>query len=100
RVDPEDRVGRDRPFALDFEMPQRLAVGDLSLTGHQRERAGQLARIDIAPEMIVDASETCRRQSDLFGLDDHVVLLTRTLRWLRAPTSRHLPVSYDSAGTG
>src|SRR5215470_3750701 len=52
-----------------------LEVGDLSLTGNQREGAGQLTGIDVASEMIVDASEASRRQSDFFRLYEHVNLL-------------------------
>jgi hypothetical protein len=82
RVDAEDRVGCDRAFALDFEMSQRLEVRDLSPAGHQRERAGQLAGVDVAPEMIADTAEACRRQSDFFGLHEHVNLLARAARLL------------------
>ena len=58
-------------------MPQRLEVGDLSPTGNQRERAGQLTGVDIASEMIADASQALRRQSDFFRFHDHVTLLAR-----------------------
>src|SRR5262245_44546244 len=57
-------------------MPNGLEVGDLSPTSHQRERAGQLPGVDIASEMIVDASEASRRQSDFFRFHEHVNVLT------------------------
>jgi hypothetical protein len=64
-------------------MALRFEVGDLSLTRDQRERAGKLAGVDVALEMIVDASEARRRESNFLGLHEHVNLLRIPI----APTS-------------
>src|SRR5262245_48964079 len=77
-------------------MSLRLEVGDLSLAGNQRERAGQLTGVDVAAQMVADASEASRRQSDFFGFHEHVDLLTRLRSLFRLDIARF--VSPDESG--
>src|SRR5437899_12934585 len=79
RVDAEDRIPRDPPLSLDLEVALRLEVRDLSAARHEREGAGELASVDVTLEVIGDASEPRRRQSDFFGLHEHFMLLLQDL---------------------
>src|SRR5262245_21622645 len=80
RVDAEDRIRRDRPLALDLEVALRLEVRDLAPARDEREGAGELAGVDVPLEVIADASEPRRRESDFFGLHQHLILLFETAR--------------------
>jgi len=70
-VDAKDGVRRQRPPPLDLQMSPRVEIGDLPAAGHQGEYAGELAGVDVALEVLADARQARRRETDLFGLDDH-----------------------------
>src|SRR5712664_3256197 len=78
RIDAEDRMLGDWPLPLDLEVALRLEVRDFSPARDEREGAGELAGVDVTLEVIGDASEPRRRQSDFFGLHEHFILLFET----------------------
>src|SRR5262249_16821434 len=86
RVDAEDRIVRDRSLPLDFEVALRLEVRDLASARDECEGAGELTGVDVALEMIGDATETRRGQPDFFGLHEHLISPLRCARRLRWET--------------
>src|SRR5207245_2573442 len=70
----------------------RLEVRDLSPARDEREGAGELADVDVTLEVIGDASEPRRRQSDFFGLHEHFILLFETTH----ATRRRIDAPNDS----
>src|SRR5215472_13627030 len=60
---------------LDLEVAERLQIGDLPPPSDQGERPRDLSRVDVALEMLADSRQARRRETDVFRLGDHWLLL-------------------------
>src|SRR5215470_20092451 len=58
-----------------MEMTERLQIGDLPSARDQGERAGDFSCVDVVLEMLADARQARRGETDVFRLGDHGVLL-------------------------
>jgi hypothetical protein len=68
RVDAELRVELDRQARLDVAQAALGDVDHLAVAGDQREEAGQLALVDVALVVAVDAVEAFRVEAGLDGI--------------------------------
>ena len=67
RVDAEDRVLPERRAASRIARADRVEIGDFSLAGDQRHRAGQLLLLDLAAQRLLDAGQAQGGEADLLG---------------------------------
>ena len=67
RRDAEDRVLAHRRLRFEIHLALRLEVRDLAAPRHHRDRAGDLAALDVALDHLVDAQQALGREADGFG---------------------------------
>src|SRR5262249_3292753 len=71
RIDAKDAVVLHGPGAFELQIPLRFKIGDLPLTGYERESASDFASINVALHMGANALQALGRESDFFWFYEH-----------------------------
>src|SRR4029450_7804277 len=91
RIDAKNAVVVHRSGAFQFEMPLRFKIGNLSMTGHERQSTGDSASVDVALQMSANALEALRRETDFFWFHEHTTSFRSNLSpvWQASVVSQH-----------
>src|SRR5262249_25479547 len=79
RIDAKDAVVLHGPGTFELQISLRFKIGDLPLTGYEREGAGDFASVDVALHVGANALQARCRESDFFGFHEHKVSYGRNV---------------------